>query len=115
MVKDIATGLYYVHHEYEPMVLHRDIKASNVMIDSTFQARLGDFGLACVVANGKNSYTDLGAPGTIGFMAPAATRDHRSGQPWWRQCRSKPDPHSHQTCLLRFQGFNGHHQKKGVL
>lgn len=70
MVKDIATGLHYVHHEYEPMVLHRDIKAGNVMIDSTFQARLGDFGLACVVANGKNSYTDLDAPGTIGFMAP---------------------------------------------
>ncbi|XP_072150824.1 probable L-type lectin-domain containing receptor kinase S.5, partial [Setaria viridis] len=59
IVKDIATRLHYVHHEYEPIVLHRDIKASNVMVDSTFQARLGDFGLACVVAEGKNSYTDI--------------------------------------------------------
>ena len=39
MVKDIATGLHYVHHEYEPMVLHRDIKANNIMIDSGFQGR----------------------------------------------------------------------------
>ncbi|WVZ83339.1 hypothetical protein U9M48_030498 [Paspalum notatum var. saurae] len=46
MVKDIATGLHYVHHEYEPTVLHRDIKANNIMIDSTFQGWLGDFGLA---------------------------------------------------------------------
>ncbi|WVZ49382.1 hypothetical protein U9M48_000749 [Paspalum notatum var. saurae] len=70
IVKDIATGLHYVHHEYEPMVLHRDIKASNILIDLTFQARLGDFGLACVLADGKNSYTDQGAPGTMGFRAP---------------------------------------------
>ncbi|CAO2185768.1 unnamed protein product [Urochloa humidicola] len=70
MVKDIATGLHYVHHEYEPRVLHRDIKANNIMIDSSFQGRLGDFGLACVVAEGKNSYTDIGAPGTLGFRAP---------------------------------------------
>nr|CAB3483867.1 unnamed protein product [Digitaria exilis] len=70
IVKDIATGLHYVHHEHEPIVLHRDIKANNIMIDSTFQARLGDFGLACVVAEGKNSYTDISAPGTLGFRAP---------------------------------------------
>ncbi|WVZ83361.1 hypothetical protein U9M48_030519, partial [Paspalum notatum var. saurae] len=70
MVKDIATGLHYVHHEYEPMVLHRDIKTSNIMVDSTFQGRIGDFGLACVVAKGKNSYTDIGPRGTLGFMSP---------------------------------------------
>ncbi|CAN6270834.1 unnamed protein product, partial [Urochloa humidicola] len=70
IVKDIATGLHYVHHEYEPTVLHRDIKSNNIMIDSTFQARLGDFGLACVVAEGKNSYTDIRAPGTLGFRSP---------------------------------------------
>ncbi|XP_002461030.2 L-type lectin-domain containing receptor kinase IX.1 [Sorghum bicolor] len=70
LVKDIATGLQYVHHEYEPMVLHRDIKASNIMIDFNFQGRLGDFGLACILANGKDSYTDYGAPGTLGFRAP---------------------------------------------
>ncbi|KAL6885566.1 hypothetical protein ACP4OV_010345 [Aristida adscensionis] len=70
IVKDVATGLHYVHHEYEPMVLHRDIKASNIMIDSTFQGRLGDFGLACTVKTGKESYTNKGDLfGTPGFIA----------------------------------------------
>ncbi|KAF7075894.1 hypothetical protein CFC21_080626 [Triticum aestivum] len=63
-----ATGLHYVHHEYEPMVLHRDIKASNIMLDSSFQARLGDFGLACTVAVDRNSVTGVG--GTWGYIAP---------------------------------------------
>jgi interleukin-1 receptor-associated kinase 1 len=68
IVRDIATGLHYVHHEYEPMVLHRDIKASNVMLDSSFGARLGDFGLACTVAVDRNSATGVG--GTWGYIAP---------------------------------------------
>lgn len=68
IVRDIATGLHYVHHEYEPMVLHRDIKASNVMLDSSFRARLGDFGLACTVAVDRNSATGIG--GTWGYIAP---------------------------------------------
>jgi interleukin-1 receptor-associated kinase 1 len=53
---DMATGLQYVHHEYEPTVLHCNIKAGNIMMDSTFRGRLGDFGLACTVDIGKNSY-----------------------------------------------------------
>ncbi|VAI72015.1 unnamed protein product [Triticum turgidum subsp. durum] len=68
IVRDIATGLHYVHHEYEPMVLHRDIKASNVMLDSSYRARLGDFGLACTVDVGRNSATGVG--GTWGYIAP---------------------------------------------
>ena len=32
--EDIATGLHYIHQEHEPTVLHRDIKASNIMVDS---------------------------------------------------------------------------------
>lgn len=68
IVRDIATGLHYLHHEHEPMVLHRDIKASNVMLDSTFCARLGDFGIACTVAADRSSIT--GIAGTIGYIAP---------------------------------------------
>lgn len=68
IVRDIATGLHYVHHEYEPMVLHRDIKASNVMLDLSFCACLGDFGLACTVAIDRNSAT--GVAGTWGYIAP---------------------------------------------
>ncbi|XP_044318650.1 probable L-type lectin-domain containing receptor kinase S.7 [Triticum aestivum] len=62
IVKDVAAGLHYVHHEYERTVLHRDIKASNIMLDSAFRGRLGDFGLARVVGFDKNSFTDVGFP-----------------------------------------------------
>ncbi|KAF8670862.1 hypothetical protein HU200_050127 [Digitaria exilis] len=68
ITRDIATGLHYVHHEHEPMVLHRDIKASNIMLDSDFRARLGDFGIACTVAINRNSVT--GIAGTWGYIAP---------------------------------------------
>ncbi|CAN6171095.1 unnamed protein product [Urochloa humidicola] len=68
IARDIATGLHYVHHEHEPMVLHRDIKASNIMLDSGFRARLGDFGIACTVDINRSSVT--GIAGTWGYIAP---------------------------------------------
>ncbi|TVU06920.1 hypothetical protein EJB05_46956, partial [Eragrostis curvula] len=76
IVRDIATGLHYVHHEHEPMVLHRDIKASNIMLDSTFRARLGDFGIACAVAANKSSVT--GIAGTFGYIAPDYAMSHKA-------------------------------------
>ncbi|CAL5033221.1 unnamed protein product [Urochloa decumbens] len=78
IVADIAAGLHYVHHEHEHMVLHRDIKASNIMLDSAFRARLGDFGLARIVGLDKNSYTDLGVAGTWGFIAPEYSVSHKA-------------------------------------
>ena len=70
--------LHYVHHEHEHMVLHRDIKASNVMLDSSFRGRLGDFGLARIVGFNKDSYTDLGVAGTWGFIAPEYSVCHKA-------------------------------------
>ncbi|XP_066345295.1 probable L-type lectin-domain containing receptor kinase S.5 [Miscanthus floridulus] len=77
VIKDIAAGLHYVHHEYERAVLHRDIKASNIMLDADFRGRLGDFGLARVVAFDKNSFTDMGVAGTWGFIAPEYAVSHK--------------------------------------
>lgn len=78
IVRDIATGLHYLHHEHEPMVLHRDIKASNVMLDSTFCARLGDFGIACTVAADRSSIT--GVVGTIGYITPEGIYNFRAAR-----------------------------------
>lgn len=78
IIADVAAGLHYVHHEHEHMVLHRDIKASNIMLDSTFHGRLGDFGLARIVGFDKNSYTDLGVAGTWGFIAPEYSVSRKS-------------------------------------
>ncbi|XP_062196219.1 probable L-type lectin-domain containing receptor kinase S.5 [Phragmites australis] len=78
IVADVAAGLHYVHHEYTRMVLHRDIKASNVLLDASFRARLGDFGLARVIEHDKNSFTDLGVAGTRGFIAPDYSVGHKA-------------------------------------
>ncbi|TVU50565.1 hypothetical protein EJB05_01942, partial [Eragrostis curvula] len=78
IIGDVAAGLHYVHHEYERVVLHRDIKASNIMLDDAFGGRLGDFGLAGVVGFNNNSTTDIGVAGTWGFIAPEYAVSHRA-------------------------------------
>ncbi|XP_057843251.2 L-type lectin-domain containing receptor kinase IX.1-like [Cryptomeria japonica] len=66
---DIASGLVYLHEDRQESVVHRDIKAINVMLDSKFKAKLGDFGLARMVERGKGGHTTTAA-GTIGYIAP---------------------------------------------
>ncbi|CAL8151063.1 unnamed protein product [Prunus armeniaca] len=68
IAQGLASGLFYLHEEWEQCVLHRDIKSSNVMLDSNFNAKLGDFGLARLVDHGKQSQTTIVA-GTRGYMA----------------------------------------------
>ncbi|KAM1041683.1 hypothetical protein TB2_030380 [Malus domestica] len=53
IAQGLASGLFYLHEEWEQCVLHRDIKSSNIMLDSNFNAKLGDFGLARLVDHGK--------------------------------------------------------------
>jgi interleukin-1 receptor-associated kinase 1 len=65
----VASALAYLHEEWEQCVVHRDIKPSNVMLDQDFNPRLGDFGLARLIAPTKNAQTTMLA-GTIGYMAP---------------------------------------------
>jgi serine/threonine protein kinase len=65
----LASALLYLHEEWEQCVVHRDIKASNVMLDSNFNAKLGDFGLARLMDHELGPQT-TGLAGTFGYMAP---------------------------------------------
>ncbi|KAJ6814217.1 receptor like protein kinase S.2 [Iris pallida] len=46
VVSGLAAALYYLHEQLDTQIIHRDVKTSNVMLDSGYNARLGDFGLA---------------------------------------------------------------------
>ncbi|RZB95605.1 L-type lectin-domain containing receptor kinase IX.1 [Glycine soja] len=65
----LASALLYLQEEWEQCVIHRDIKSSNIMLDSCFNAKLGDFGLARLVDHEKGSQTTRIA-GTRGYIAP---------------------------------------------
>lgn len=74
ILKGIANGLLYLHEEWEQVVVHRDIKTSNILIDADLNARLGDFGLARLYDHGEMSSQTTNVVGTIGYIAPELTR-----------------------------------------
>ncbi|TYK11134.1 L-type lectin-domain containing receptor kinase IX.1-like [Cucumis melo var. makuwa] len=65
----LASALLYLHEEWEQCVIHRDIKSSNIMLDSSFNVKLGDFGLARLIDHDLGAQT-TGLVGTLGYLAP---------------------------------------------
>ncbi|VAI27384.1 unnamed protein product [Triticum turgidum subsp. durum] len=65
----LGSALLYLHEDMEERIVHRDIKPSNIMLGASFNAKLGDFGLARFICDGRGSLT-TGAAGTLGYMDP---------------------------------------------
>ncbi|TVU06714.1 hypothetical protein EJB05_49942, partial [Eragrostis curvula] len=76
IVLGIGSALLYLHQDCEQGILHRDIKPSNVMLDESYTAKLGDFGLARLVDHTKETHTTEPA-GTTGYIDPECTATGR--------------------------------------
>ena len=69
IILDVAKGLAYLHYGVKPAIFHRDIKATNILLDSDMRARVADFGLAKQSREGQSHLTTRVA-GTHGYLAP---------------------------------------------
>jgi len=72
ILRGVASGLVYLHEEWEQVVVHRDVKASNVLLGADMAPRLGDFGLARLYEHDAAPATTR-VVGTLGYMAPELT------------------------------------------
>ncbi|XP_020244130.1 L-type lectin-domain containing receptor kinase IV.1-like isoform X2 [Asparagus officinalis] len=73
IIKGVASGLLYLHEGWEQVVIHRDIKAANVLLDHDLNGKLGDFGLAKLYDHGSNPQTTH-IVGTLGYLAPELSK-----------------------------------------
>ncbi|URE30711.1 Legume lectin domain [Musa troglodytarum] len=85
ILRGVASALLYLHEEWEQVVIHRDVKASNVLLDAEFNGRLGDFGMAKLHDHGANPSTTR-VVGTLGYLAPRA-HPYRQGLHQLRRVR----------------------------
>ncbi|XP_010926923.1 cold-responsive protein kinase 1 isoform X2 [Elaeis guineensis] len=65
----IARGLAFLHEEVRPHIVHRDIKASNILLDKDLTAKISDFGLAKLLP-ANTTHVSTRVAGTIGYLAP---------------------------------------------
>jgi serine/threonine protein kinase len=87
----MAKGLAYLHSGVVPQIIHRDIKANNILLDEHFNARVADFGLAKLAPEDETHFTTHVA-GTHGYVAPEYAL--------YGQLTDKSDVYSFGVCLL---------------
>ncbi|XP_009600411.1 leucine-rich repeat receptor-like serine/threonine-protein kinase BAM3 [Nicotiana tomentosiformis] len=67
---EAAKGLSYLHHDCSPMIIHRDVKSNNILLNSELEAHVADFGLAKYLQNNGTSECMSAIAGSYGYIAP---------------------------------------------
>jgi len=68
IARDVAQAIYYLHHECNPPIIHRDVTSNNILLDADFKSYVSDFGIARMLKPDSSNWSELA--GTYGYIAP---------------------------------------------